>query len=192
MSDDKPIDLWLDESTLPTPLDMFVAHIDAAKYAIAGMLDTFDNATGGKDEMSIDDAVDWCYVVADMIRDLRMLDTLVRREVKARAGAKKVETAHGLVEIKMETKRTQWRKDELLAHVTARIVELPGVLTDEEGELHPPSVIASNVVHALKGAVSISGGKVTGMRALGLQPDEFCHEDINGYSVVLPKRPDKW
>lgn len=141
--------------------------------------------------LSIDDCIDLIFTIADARRDLGFLDDMLRKEIQANAGAKKIETAHGVVEIKQSTRRTQWDKDALLAHATARIIELPGVLTDEEGEIRPPAAIAAEVVAKLRDVVSISAGKVTGMRALGLQPDEFCQEDPQGWSLVLPARTER-
>lgn len=178
-----------DDDLLPTASDMFLENLPSARVYTQAILHTFDAASDAGEDMTIDDLIGWSWDCADMIRDLRMLDELIRKEIKGRAESKKVETTYGVVEIKTETKRTQWDKDALLAHATSRIVELPGVLTDEHGELHPPSAIASNVVAQLRNVVSISGGKVTGMRALGLAPDEFCKEDPQGWSVILPKRP---
>ena len=41
---------------------------------------------------------------------------------------------------------------------------------------------------ALRECISFGAGKVTGLRARGLQPDEYCKETPDGWSVQLPPR----
>jgi len=47
---------------------------------------------------------------------------------------------------------------------------------------------AHAVARVLRDCVSFGAGKVTGLRARGITPDEFCQETVDGYSVVLPPR----
>ena len=41
---------------------------------------------------------------------------------------------------------------------------------------------------ALRKAISFGAGKVTALRSLGLQPDEYCREEQDGMTVELPPR----
>lgn len=94
----------------------------------------------------------------------------------------------GEVEIKKRTRRTGWRYDELVPQVVARIADEPGVLFDPDTGERMPWV---HSVQALCGRLRDCFGftaKVTGLRDLGLQPDEWCTEEPDGYAVKLPGR----
>lgn len=181
-----PTDLWATDDGPINAAAWLDAEIVSLNFTLSALHEALPKALEAG--LTIDACIDLIFTLADAKRDIGFLDEALRKEIQAQAGAKKIETAHGPVEIKQSTRRTQWDKDSLLAHATARIIELPGVLTDDEGEIRPPAAIASQVVAKLKDVVSISGGKVTGMKALGLQVDEFCREDPQGWSLVLPSR----
>lgn len=133
-------------------------------------------------------------IVLAAIRECRaQLDVLYRKvasDLIATSGVKKfVVPGLGETEIKKRTKRTQWRKDELLPVVVARIVDERETLYDvETGELLPYAVIGQNIARRLSECISFGAGKVTGLRAIGIQPDEFCTEEPDGYDVKLPGR----
>lgn len=92
----------------------------------------------------------------------------------------------GLVEVRKRTKRTGWRMDELIPVVVARALD-ERKADEETGEIEREAVA---VARAMRECLSISTGKVTGLRARGIQPDEFCLEEPDGYSVVLPAPPE--
>lgn len=127
------------------------------------------------------------------IRDLRasLRDTLTELEhefVASMNGDKKLEV-DGLGEfaVKRKTSRTGWDHDALISAVVARIVDEPSMVWDPTtGEMLPPNAIGANVARRLRDAISFGAGKVTGLRALGLDPDEYCHEEDAGYGVQLP------
>jgi hypothetical protein len=96
----------------------------------------------------------------------------------------------GEVEIKRRTKRTAWRHDELLPVVVARIMDEPTTLYDDDGTLLPYAQIGHNVASRLRECIGLGAGKVTGLRAMGIQPDEFCKEEADGYAVQLPPRAE--
>lgn len=128
--------------------------------------------------------------IRDCRTDLANLFAAVERDLISNAGEKRfIVEGVGEVEIKRGMKRTGWRHDELVPAVVARIVDEPETLCDTEtGELHPPAVIGHNVANRLRECVSFGAGKVTGLRPLGLQSDEFCHEEPKAWSVKLPPR----
>jgi hypothetical protein len=93
----------------------------------------------------------------------------------------------GEVEIKRSIRRTGWRYDELVPIVVARVADEPGVLFDPEtGERVPWTESAHRIAARLRECFSFSA-KVTGLRAIGIQPDEFCTEDEAAWSVRLPR-----
>jgi hypothetical protein len=125
--------------------------------------------------------------IRDCRQDLAALYKRIETDLMNEAGEKRfVVEGGGEVEIKHTTKRTQWRHSDLLAAVIARVMDEPATIYDQEtGELLPYMTIGHNVTERLRDCVSLGAGKVTGIRAIGLQPDEFCHEEDGGYSVKL-------
>lgn len=95
----------------------------------------------------------------------------------------------GEVEVRRHTKRSKWNMDALLPVVVGRIMDDRTVLFDQEtGELLPYAVIGTNLAARLRESIGMYSGKVTGLKALGVQVDEFCHEEPGEVQVVLPKR----
>lgn len=95
----------------------------------------------------------------------------------------------GEVSVHHKTKRTGWRHAEMIPAIIARVMDEPATIYDPEtGELLPHATIGANVAARLRECVSMGAGKVTGLRAIGLQPDEFCNEEDDGWSVQLPPR----
>ena len=131
---------------------------------------------------------DLALILADL-RDLKSTAGEVYSQVEHTLlgvmGEKQVEVAGlGVVEIKRRTKRTAWRHDELIPVVVARALDERRV-DEETGEFERE---AHAVARVLRDCVSFGAGKVTGLRARGITPDEFCQETVDGYSVVLPPR----
>jgi hypothetical protein len=127
--------------------------------------------------------------IRDCRAGLNVLYQRVEADLLLTAGEKRfVVEGMGEVQIKRKTKRTQWDHDRLLAAVIARVMDEPATIFDEEtGELLPYVTIGHNVGRRIRECVSLGAGKVTGIRAIGLSPDEFCVEEVEGYSVALPK-----
>lgn len=128
------------------------------------------------------------------IRELRAdlantYDLVERRLVIAMDGARHRNVPDvGEVEVKRRTKRTAWDHDALIPAVVARIVDEPGIVWNgDTGERFPPNAIGTNLARRLRDCISFGAGKVTGLRALGLQPDEFCTERDDGYAVTIPR-----
>lgn len=87
----------------------------------------------------------------------------------------------GLFGLHRRTKRTGWDHDALVADVLDAAATDVGVETT--GDLDPWIAVA-----ALRKAISFGAGKVTALRQLGLQPDEYCREEHDGMTVELPPR----
>ena len=82
----------------------------------------------------------------------------------------------GVFGLHRRTKRTGWDHDSLIADIVATV--------DTTDNPDPTSA----VVAALRACISFGAGKVTGLRARGLQPDEYCQETDGGLTVEMPPR----
>lgn len=133
------------------------------------------------------------FVLADLLascRDMKQDLARVYDEVESLflplAGEKKLEVPNlGVVEIKSSPKRTQWRHDELIPVIVARALD-EREYDPETGEALEREAVT--VARVLRECISFGAGKVTGLRARGIQPDEYCTEDEVHYSVKLPPR----
>lgn len=92
----------------------------------------------------------------------------------------------GQVTARASKRRTAWDTDSLVAAIVARLADEPGVFFDDEGGMRPYAAIGHNVAARLRECLSISGGKVTGLKALGIDADEYCTVDEAAWSVQLP------
>lgn len=120
------------------------------------------------------------------LRDLKQDAATVYAEVEARYldhleeyGQRVEVPGLGLVETHRRTKRKAWDHDALIADV----IETVNMDGDESVAPGPWEVVA-----ALRECVSLGAGKVIGLRARGLQVDEYCQETPDGWSVQLPPR----
>lgn len=105
----------------------------------------------------------------------------VEKALLAVAGEKRFEVPMvGVVEVKRRTKRSGWDHDYLLRAVldSRRVNTATGEIVDET----PVDKVAS--VYALKGY----NASLEAIRARGLDPDEFCRAEPDGWSVKLPTR----
>ncbi len=156
--------------------------------------DTLDVLTteyeANQEHYSRDDLVRLLVDIRELRAGLATLAGDVTKDLLAHADEKRfVVPDIGEVEIKKSTKRTQWRHDEMLPAVIARVMDEKETLYDRDtGELLPYVQIGHNLTSRLRECVSLGGGKVTGLRAIGLQPDEFCKEEADGWDVKLPPR----
>lgn len=132
-------------------------------------------------------------VMLSAIRDARARLADFAREVEqmllAEAGERSfLVDGLGEVEVKRQTRRTRWRYDELVPQVISRLADEPEILFDPGTGERLPWVQTAHLLGArLRDCFSFSA-KVTGLRALGLQIDEWCIEESDGYSVKLPGR----
>lgn len=80
---------------------------------------------------------------------------------------------------KATRKRKAWKWDELFTHLTPAIRHKPRLLHDD-GEVEDDTARA---VRILRDCLSLSAGKVTGLRDIGLDPDEFCEAGPLVYTI---------
>lgn len=128
--------------------------------------------------------------IRDCRSDLAALYKRVEQQLLTEAG-EKVFVVDGLgeVQINKKTIRRAWDWDDLVPAVISRVMDEKETLYDpESGELLPYHQIGVNVARGLNRCIGFSAGKTTGLRQIGLQPDEFCVEIPDGYTVKLPPR----
>lgn len=85
------------------------------------------------------------------------------------------------IEIKTDVKRTGWQHDDLMRHVVSRAKD-ERVIDFTTGEALESE--ADAVVRILNECVR-PNWKVTGLKALGLEPDEFCKVEYGAKSVKV-------
>lgn len=131
------------------------------------------------------------YDLREDLAALGVLKSLAERDLGELMEDKTLEVPGiGVFEKKTARRRTKWRHDELVPAVVARLVDTPNVVWDEEsGERLPGPEAASRLARGMRDCISFGAGKVTGLRALGIQADEYCEEDEAHVSIQLPPRP---
>lgn len=88
----------------------------------------------------------------------------------------------GIVQVKKGSQRKSWKHDELFTLVARKAVEDPGA-DHETGEVFGP---AEAVTRAFKDCAGIAYWKVTGLKARGIDPDEYAETLPGKRSVILP------
>lgn len=126
--------------------------------------------------------------IRDARADLDVIAKTITRDITAQMGEREITLdGIGVITCRRATTRRKWDHDELWRRVTSLAVEQPGVLCDEDGEILPPAVIAQQVAQVLRECATPSW-KVTGLRAIGIDPGEWCEESPGDWSVQLPAR----
>lgn len=128
--------------------------------------------------------------IRTMRAELAGLAKDVERDLLAHAGEKRFTVENvGEVVIRKQTRRTGWQHDRLLPALIARIMDERETLYDPEtGELLPYTQIGHNLTNRLRACVSFGAGKVTGLKEIGLDAEEFCTVTPDGYGVEIPSR----
>lgn len=121
------------------------------------------------------------------IAQLRFADEELEQElVKVLPGKETDVPGLGILTLRSGTTRKQWDKAGLVAAVTARIADEPSVFVDDEtGEFLPPAQVAERVIGAFL-EVGTPAWKTTGLRAMRLDPDEWCEVNYGPKSVQMP------
>jgi hypothetical protein len=110
-----------------------------------------------------------------LVRDLRTLADATEADlarIMGEHGARRIDLDHvGTFERKRSTTRRAWQTGDLAARLVSDAMA--------RDVIHHPS----DVVDLLLECASISGFKVTPLRALGLDPSEWCEENREDYSI---------
>lgn len=168
-----------------TPSDA-VSLVDALRYAI-GHADQQRQALAEQGDVEA-----LGYGLRDLRRlaaDLRLLTQSTEDDV-ARLMPTKTLVVDGLgtLERRKGTDRKKWQSTDLLAH----IINL-AALDRETGELYPPEVTLRRLLEVLPEVVPFTGSlgwRVTALRGLGVDPDQWC-ETAPGRVTVTVHQPDR-
>jgi hypothetical protein len=122
--------------------------------------------------------------IRDARADLSVLARKAEQHLLELAGEKRFMVA-GLGEINIHgvIKRTRW-ENEALTRVLVALALDERRLDEQTGEYEP----AHEAVARVLSECARPAWRVTPLRARGIQVDEFCQEDFDGYSVQLPPR----
>lgn len=125
------------------------------------------------------------------IAQLRFAETELEDElVKVLPGRDTEIPGVGMATLRTGTKRTQWDKTGIVAAVTARIADEPSVFVDTDtGEFLPPAQVAERIITAFL-EVGTPSWKTTGLRAMTINPDEYCETVYGRKTVQLPSLSD--
>jgi len=121
----------------------------------------------------------------DVQAELRAFCAEVTKDLLARADVKRwVIDGIGEVSVRKSIKRSEWDNDGITRKLVALALD-ERLLDEETGEFEP----AWEAVARVLSDCSRPSWRVTPLRARGIQVDEYCHEEPNGYDVQLPPRP---
>ena len=166
--------------------DELAAHAETHLTTLLALLDELDRL--------VDVQVDRDSLAALLVglRDVKTSAARVfanaERALLSEAGEKTFDVAGlGRFEAKKSIKRSAWRFDELVPVLVAKANEerhYDANTGTVEGE-------GEAVARVLRDCVSFGYGKVTGLRARGIDVDEWCQVDGEAWSIVLPKRVEQ-
>lgn len=117
-------------------------------------------------------------LLRDLKDDIAMVYPDVERHLLACMSDRQV-TVEGLgvVETHKRTKRTKWDHVALVRDVVSHLMAV-----------HGKDMAPQETASCLRDYIGFGPGKVVALREAGLQPDEYCEEQENGWSVTLPPR----
>jgi len=133
------------------------------------------------------------FLIRSLQDDYRDTEAALARQLRETGAESLALPGAGIFTLHRKVKRTRWQIGELTRAIAARISDEPATFYDTDtGEQLPHAQVVANVVARVRATCAISAGKVTGMREIGLQVDEFCDVDMQGYVVQLPELGDGW
>jgi hypothetical protein len=119
----------------------------------------------------------------EVLGDLRMLESSVKQYIADTLPERQVTVAGvGTVERLKKTTRRNWDSEELLRKIVV------GALVDPEtGEIpSSPMEAVDNVMAEVKACVPFTGStswRVGALRDRGFDPDEWCEQNTDGYTI---------
>lgn len=156
----------------------------ALREAIGAMVD---------DVTALVEAGDWEALVRGLeplqqvLGDLRLVEQQAKRGIAATMPDRRVTVdGVGTVERKARITRKNWDSDELLRKIIA------GAILDEAtGEVPSSPVVAADLIlQELRAVMPITGSlgwRVTALRERGYDPDEWCEEDRDGFTISFTR-----
>lgn len=168
------------------PANPPLSLVDALRYAIA-QADTQRKAL--VDSGDVDSLAVGLRDLRRITADLRILTTATEDDL-ARLMPAKILTVEGVgtFERRKGTDRKKWQSEDLLAHVIRR-----AAVDETTGEVFPADVTLARLLEVLPSVVPFTGSlgwRVTALRALGIDPDQWC-ETAPGRTAVQLHETDK-
>lgn len=146
-------------------------------------LATLETAYTGQ-AWSNDDRVRLLCGLRELQTGIRAFATEVERDVLENAGEKSwVVPGLGTAEVKKKTGYSAWDNDGLTRRLVALALD-ERIVNTETGESEP----AWEAVARVLSECARPSWRVTPLRARGLQVDEFCHVESQGWSLKLPPK----
>lgn len=146
----------------------------------------YDAAVQHGDGYTLAERIRILALVRDCRADLAAFAKKVEGDVLLTAGEKRfVVDGIGEVEIRRSVKRSQWDNDGLTRLLVARALD-ERIVDERTGEYEP----AWEAVARVLSECARPSWRVTPLRTRGIQPDEFCREEPDGWSVQLPPRKE--
>lgn len=170
----------------PTPMEEYTDALAFALVAVEALnLSVIPDMT----VLLAPDALALGHLLAQLRRSVKYLQdcaALVEDEMVKCAPSKQFEVPGvGTAEIHTGSKRTSWNHDEVagvVAHALAD--EIPAMVT-EDGEPVNHIQYVTDIINGFRVASS-DGWKVTGLRALKIDPDDYCHTEWGRKTVQMP------
>lgn len=158
--------------------------ITLAQHAIGQALTDLHRETltlSDSDPQQVADCARALCILRDLKADAATVFADVEQHLLGMMGDRRLEVPGlGVFESHRRTKRTGWDHDALVRAVVRTV--------PEEAVGNAYMVDPIDVAAALRECISFGAGKVTGLRARGLEPDEYCKETPDGWSLQLPPR----
>lgn len=167
-----------------TPAQPGGSPVQALRVAIGAMMD---------DVAALVEAGDWEALIRGLeplqqvLGDLRLIEQQVKRGIADTMPERRVTVEGvGTVERKAKVTRKNWDSDELLRKIIA-----VAILDRETGELpSSPMIAADLILQELRAVMPITGSlgwRVTALRERGFDPDEWCEEHRDGFTISFAR-----
>lgn len=148
---------------------------------LASLTDAYDVAVAAGDR---DGLVRLLCKIRDLRADLAILAKNAELELLPLADDRSWVVADlGEVEVKKNIRYTRWDSEALTRTLVARALD-ERILDEETGEYEP----AWEAVARVLSEAARPSWRVTPLRARGIDVDEFCHVEAEGWSIKLPSR----
>lgn len=145
------------------------------------------------DVQSLAEAGDWESLIRGLeplqqiLGDLKILETDVKKHIGETMPERRVHVEGvGSVEKKAKITRRNWDSEELL-----RKIVVGALVNPETGEIpSSPSGAVDKVMTEVRACVPFTGStgwRVAALKDRGFDPDEWCEQNMNGYTIVFSR-----
>jgi hypothetical protein len=162
-------------TVVPEPAPAVEYDLGDALLHLRDSVDVLGQATVGLDLS----AVEWCDLLGQIRRDrqvLAQIESLIEREAARAmraAGSDLLEWEGGTAERRGGKDRKEWDHDAVMTAVTRAII--PPLAVDQNGEIDEDLAGLLHQAVAAYAATNRPTWRVTALKPLGVDPDQFCH-----------------